>query len=289
MAAVILGWNTDGRNPWNYRDAVEQVREAGRFFVRWGVNRRRNIGPGTEVWLFLHGSSDAGSGLIGHGAVLTGICQAGHLHDPQTDGQYVGVVFDALLPLGEQIRPDVLATAVPGVRWGNAIRQPTLVPLSAEPGLRRLWRELGPAAATVNELVPGTYPVEAVSSIEVNRYERDPDARRICLAFHGTSCAACGFSFEARYGELGEGFIHVHHTVPPSLLGNGYQLDPVADLVPLCANCHDMAHRDAGTARSVTELRNIIASAGHLRGEMVAEQTLEAQENALRILNAGLD
>jgi 5-methylcytosine-specific restriction protein A len=289
VAAVILGWSAGRRNPWNYREAVEQVRETGRLFVRWDINRRRNIGPGTEVWLFLHGSSDAGSGLIGHGAVLTEILEARHLDDPESAGQYAGLVFDALLPFGEQIRPDVLAAAVPGVRWGNVIRQPTSVPLPAEPGLRRLWRELGPAAATVNELVPGTYPVEAVSSIEVNRYERDPDARRICLAFHGTSCAACGFSFEARYGQLGEGFIHVHHTVPASLLGSGYQLDPVADLVPLCANCHDMAHRGASTARSVTELRNIIASAGHLRGEMVAEETLEAQENAVRILNAGLD
>ncbi|PTT70851.1 HNH endonuclease, partial [Arthrobacter sp. HMWF013] len=144
----------------------------------------------------------------------------------------------------------------------------------------------GPGAADAACLVPGSYPREAVSRVEVNRYERDPAARRVCLAFHGTSCAACGFSFEAAYGAMGEGFVHVHHTVPASLLGRGYQLDPVADLVPLCANCHAMAHRGVSTPRTVSELRSIIGASGHVRGETLSEQALEAQADARRILEA---
>ncbi|WP_258802304.1 HNH endonuclease [Pseudarthrobacter sp. NS4] len=290
MAAVILGWNADRWDRWNYRAVVEQVLESGRFPDRWDVGPNWSIQPETEAWLLFQGTSEAGTGLIGHGVVLSETLEAEHLPDAGSGGRYAAVVFDALLPLGEQIRSDVLIEAVPGIPWVDALHRPVVsVPPSAEPGLRQLWRDLGPAAIEPTELVPGTYPLNAISSIVVNRYERDPDARRVCLAFHGTQCAACGFSFEASYGDIGEGFIHIHHTVPASLLASGYELDPVADLVPLCANCHAMAHRGVSTARTVTELRNIISGAGHLRGEMVSEQALEAQENARRIIEGHHD
>jgi 5-methylcytosine-specific restriction protein A len=133
-------------------------------------------------------------------------------------------------------------------------------------------------------VVPGTFPPHAATAIEVSRYERDADARRVCVAFHGTSCAACGFSFEAAYGDAGAGFIQVHHVVPPEMLEGAYTLDPVADLVPLCPNCHAMAHAGVASPRTVSELRTIIAAAGHLRGEVVSEQALQAQEDARRIL-----
>jgi 5-methylcytosine-specific restriction protein A len=45
-----------------------------------------------------------------------------------------------------------------------------------------------------------------------------------------------------------------------------------------------MVHRAAGPARTVSELRNIIAASGHMRGETVSERALEAQEDARRIL-----
>jgi len=111
----------------------------------------------------------------------------------------------------------------------------------------------------------------------------------VCLAFHGTACAACGFSFEASYGSVGEGFMEVHHTVPASLLDSGYTLDAVTDLVPLCSNCHAMAHRGVSAPRTVQELRGILASAGHLRGDVVSRQELEARETPRRILEARND
>lgn len=285
VAAVILGWDPDREKRWNYRAVVEQVAESGRFLDRWSVGRRRNIKAGSEAWLLLQGGGDSGRGLLGHGVVLSEAYESGNPAEPGAVGRYISVAFDALLPLGEQIRPDILVDAVPGIRWGGTVRRPVIpVPSLAEPDLRRLWRDRGPAAVDPAGLVPGTYPPEAVTRIEVNRYERNLEGRRICLAFHGTSCAACGFSFETSYGELGKGFMDVHHTVPPAMLGSGYQLDPVADLVPLCANCHAMAHRGVSTPRTVSELRNVIAASGHLAGEPVSEAALEAHEDARRIL-----
>lgn len=285
MAAVILGWNPNRWNPWDYRAVVEQVAESGQFLAHWGVGRRRNIVAGTEAWLLLQGTTDAGSGLIGHGKVVSEPRRAGAPIEPEDADHFVSVAFDSLLPLGEQVRTEELERAVPGIGWaGPGRRTVRSVPAAAEPGLRQLWRDRGPAAADPAELVPGTYPEDAVSRIIVNRYERDSDARRVCLAFHGTSCTVCDFSFEASYGEIGQGFIQVHHVVPASMLGRGYLLDPIADLVPLCANCHAMAHLGVNTPRSVSELRNIVAASSHLRGDVVSEQALEAQADARRIL-----
>jgi 5-methylcytosine-specific restriction protein A len=165
---------------------------------------------------------------------------------------------------------------------------PSLVslPPSSGPVLQRLWRQYGPTTTAPTEVVAGTCPPGAVSNVQVNRFERDPDARRACLAFHGTSCAACGFSFESAYGEAGAGATAVHHVVPPAMLGSGYQLDPIADLIPLCHNCHAVAH-GANPALTVSELRGITSSAGHLRGEVVSDPALQAQEDARRILGSG--
>ncbi|ACB84389.1 HNH endonuclease [Natranaerobius thermophilus] len=49
---------------------------------------------------------------------------------------------------------------------------------------------------------------------------------------------------EEKYGEIGEGFIHIHHIVPIKNKGGNYTLDPVRDLRPVCPNCHAMLHRE---------------------------------------------
>lgn len=45
------------------------------------------------------------------------------------------------------------------------------------------------------------------------------------------------------YGDIAEGFIHMHHLVPLSAVKEDYLLDPVNDLLPVCPNCHAMLHR----------------------------------------------
>lgn len=78
------------------------------------------------------------------------------------------------------------------------------------------------------------------------RYERDPkliaEKRKAAAATGNLACEVCGFNFKAAYGDLGEGYIEVHHTKPVHTLltGTKTQLD---DLALLCANCHRMAHR----------------------------------------------
>lgn len=78
------------------------------------------------------------------------------------------------------------------------------------------------------------------------RYERDPklvaEKRRAAAAAGKLACEVCGFEFEKAYGELGTGYVEVHHTKPVYTLQPGTKVK-LADLALLCANCHRMAHR----------------------------------------------
>ena len=83
----------------------------------------------------------------------------------------------------------------------------------------------------------------SVTTVKVNRYERNQDARKKCIEIHGCQCKICGFDFEKTYGEAGKGLIHVHHVVPISSIKEEYQIDYEKDLIPVCPNCHAMIHR----------------------------------------------
>lgn len=83
----------------------------------------------------------------------------------------------------------------------------------------------------------------ALKTAYINSYERNPIARKKCIEHFGLDCIICGFNFENKYGKLGSGFIHVHHVVPISSIGEAYQVDPIRDLVPVCPNCHAMLHK----------------------------------------------
>jgi hypothetical protein len=95
--------------------------------------------------------------------------------------------------------------------------------------------------------------------IEVNAYERNNEARNKCLAQFGYSCSVCDFNFADKFGQIGVNFIHVHHLIPISSLKKSYHVDPVADLRPVCPNCHAMLHR-ANPPFSIDELKKIMRS-----------------------------
>lgn len=98
----------------------------------------------------------------------------------------------------------------------------------------------------------------ARTELRLSRPERDFSLREDCLNHYGYSCLSCGFNFEEKYGAIGYGFIHVHHLKP---LAEGERtVDPINDLVPLCPNCHSMAHRRTPPF-TIGELREKLAKA----------------------------
>ncbi len=95
-----------------------------------------------------------------------------------------------------------------------------------------------PSISDETEFIEGT-----LRRVINNVYERNPQARQVCLDLYGYKCVICKFSFEETYGEIGRGFIHVHHLVPISSQNGEYIVNPKTDLRPVCPNCHAMLHR----------------------------------------------
>lgn len=98
--------------------------------------------------------------------------------------------------------------------------------------------------------------------ILVNQFERSQEARNACIAYYGNTCQVCKLSFSDKYGELGAGFIHVHHLVPIASIGTEYSVDPISDLIPVCPNCHAMLHR-RDPPLEIDELRRLLQDSKH--------------------------
>lgn len=91
------------------------------------------------------------------------------------------------------------------------------------------------------------------------RYERKPKLRKEALKIHGYTCVACNFNFEEKYGKHGKNYIEIHHVKPLSENDSEKMIDPKKDLVPVCANCHRMIHREKYNTLSIDALKKIIS------------------------------
>ncbi|MBA3449529.1 MAG: restriction endonuclease [Pseudaminobacter sp.] len=92
------------------------------------------------------------------------------------------------------------------------------------------------------------------------RIERNRRLRAKALALHGSACFACNVELSEIYGEVAQGYIHIHHLRPVAALTGPTLVDPRTDLAPLCPNCHAIAHL-GGAFRSIPELRELITAA----------------------------
>ncbi|MCD8236663.1 MAG: HNH endonuclease [Prevotellaceae bacterium] len=107
-----------------------------------------------------------------------------------------------------------------------------------------------------NKIYTEEYYEGSLQQALVNRYERNPIARKKCIEKYGCICQVCEMDFGKVYGELGNGFIHVHHIVPISARkGEQHRIDPENNLVPVCPNCHAMLHKGK---LSIEKLRKIL-------------------------------
>lgn len=190
-----------------------------------------------------------------------GLATAKRMLLPRNAGQRKGL--DALL---EANRPELTVEAI--------VLQKKFQPLFTAVELAAARERLGEYGKTIaaiaaerenifpDELAPGLkYTEGAKKQIRVNAYERNPKARKACLEHYGCICAVCNFDFSKKYGEFAKGFIHVHHLKPLALTNGQYKLDPVADLMPVCPNCHAMLHFSK-TVLTIDELRAKMSDAG---------------------------
>ena len=107
------------------------------------------------------------------------------------------------------------------------------------------------------EIDDGIWSEGTIRTVQVNAFERNPEARQRCIEAHGTTCSVCSFSFGDVYGDFARDFIHVHHLNPLATQRTEHNVDPVRDLRPVCPNCHAVIHMRNGCL-SIEEAKSMI-------------------------------
>lgn len=257
VASFLLTWNPE-RWPWDERSLrrdVESTAAGRRVKGRWSVGGRRGgISPGDRAYLLRQQSE---RGLVASGVFASDVFWDRHWDGSGRQTTYAAVEWDVVVEADDRLPVEVLKARVAEVSWDRLQGSGVRVPARAEHLLGKLWVEhvSGMLFRSPEELETGHNYIEGgVTRVAVNRYERDRAARQACIHHWGTACAVCGFDFEATYGKLGRGFVHVHHLTELSTVGPGYKLDPVTELRPVCPNCHAMLHRSA-PALTIGQLR----------------------------------
>lgn len=94
---------------------------------------------------------------------------------------------------------------------------------------------------------------------EINRLSRNPALARKAKTLHRYTCMVCKFNYAEFYGDIGKEFIECHHVEPISGRAGEGEITRIDQLAVLCANCHRMAHYRAPEARTIEELKAIVA------------------------------
>ena len=249
-------------------DAEVAATAAGRSISgRWSTgNRNSGIAPGDGVVLFRQISD---RGIVARGVATSAVFEAPHW-DPDREpaaANYVNVSWSTVVDARDRLAVDELARIAPNTTWDAILSSGIEL---REPDASAVWRAFGLIASAAEEsrtpeeievdgAPPGEITEGALTRTLVNRYERSPQGRRACIDHYGCTCYVCDLDFESVYGEIGRDFIHVHHLVPLAQIKANYVLDPVADLRPVCPNCHAMLHRGVKTPRDPEELRRAVS------------------------------
>ncbi|MCP5096163.1 MAG: HNH endonuclease [Chloroflexi bacterium] len=262
MATFLFAWNP---NKWkwdNLDKALDQVEATGYTLEMWSCRAYKSIGPGDRAFLVRLGVEP--KGIMGAGYVLTTPFLAPHWSGDSKLVHRVDIEFDTLLnPSSNQLLP-LGSLKKPPLDSQTWTPQSSGISISDEVAseLEGIWffhiESLGfsqvniPTASAMRPHYEG-----ASTRVSTTRYERNPHARRLCIQHYGLDCSVCGIDFNTVYGELGAGFIHVHHLEPISQNKNYKAVDPIRDLRPVCPNCHAMLHRKSPPL-SIESLRELL-------------------------------
>jgi len=261
MSVFLLTWNPRlwkiAESDWS--DQIQKISAGQTYEEPWSIGSRTSgVHPGDTVLLVRVAKE--------RGIVASGVAVSVAYKDLHWDAKrakkndlanYVTVEWDVQVEISNRLPVEVLLSEFPEGPWNNLAGSGVRVKDEISNELLALWfNHVG--------VHPEVYPDETPTYVEggskpvlVNRYERNPSARRACLDAFGAICAVCGFNGGDAYGELGEGLIHVHHKIEIAEVGKEYEVDPINDLIPVCPNCHAMIHRRR-PAFSIEEVRKMV-------------------------------
>jgi 5-methylcytosine-specific restriction enzyme A len=274
MATYILTWNPEKTHfdEEEYYDIVERTREgelvgeAGGGQYRWSCGNRKTIEAGDRLFFLRQGVD---RGMVGAAYAAADAYIDAHWDESKTEKEanYVDLEYETLLPVSFRLPIENLLGVDLGINWRYLIASGTQVSVDFEGELESLWADhldrIGWQGRS-QYIEPGEVPNAkklfegATRRVTVNSYERNRDARKKCIDYYGAKCEVCGFDFGKVYGEIGQGFIHVHHLLDLAAIGKQYEVDPIKDMRPVCPNCHTILHT-LTPAMSIEKLKDILS------------------------------
>jgi 5-methylcytosine-specific restriction enzyme A len=268
MQTYLFAWNPE-RWQWDKLDEqIERVGLNGQADDEWSTGNTKSLPAGSRFFLIRLGTEP--KGIIGSGLTLTSPQPGPHWDVNQHAGAealYADIMFDFLsrdvLVTWEELQQPPFSAFHWGIRASGV-----KVPESLAEALEAIWekRTSGNTPLSPVEIVSVTaLPEGARRRVTVNAYERNPAARAACIAHHGPRCKVCDTDLGERFGPIASGFVHVHHLVPISTVGNVYRVDPLKDLVPVCPTCHSVLHLRVPPL-SVSEARDLLKTHSSVKG-----------------------
>ncbi len=270
MATYLLIWNPKFYKWDGLEEDIRDLERSGVLQGDWSTGRRKNIQKGDRLFLIRLGKEPRG--IVASGMAVSGVFEDATWDEerPQKIARYVPLHFDTILnaDVGDVLALEALKIhpILGQHRWEQQISG-THIPEPVAIELELVWEQYlthskKPHKVFTLDALPEEvddtqrYREGTIRQITVNAYERNPHARRACIAKHGWNCAICRCNFQKMYGEIGKDFIHVHHLQPLSEVNETYEVDPEDDLLPVCPNCHAMIHRKKPpyTAEEIQEI-----------------------------------
>lgn len=257
MTAYLLTWKP-AKWPWeDIQDTISKLDELGFWDGRWSCGITKKINIGDRVFLMRQGQDKPG--IIGSGWATSTYYEDDHWDENANSdfALYVNIRLDILLDAENEdifprskLRKGILADG-PWDTQNSGVTIPDKIASKLESewakflASKRITQHSFKAEGVPGEIADedeNEYYEGSVQQVRVNRYERNTKARKACINHYGLNCSVCSFNFEKSYGEIGVGYIHVHHLTSLSEVGKEYKLDPIKDLRPVCPNCHAMIH-----------------------------------------------
>lgn len=229
--------------------------------IYWSVTRpkyQKDIAIGDEVYIWrAKGSHDAVSGIVAFG-VVNEECNPLNFNDDllskpfsETSDVKAGVAIkevrlspqEGMLTSEDLLKDPVLSTMrILTARVGSNF----LLSDIQSQLIKNYWDGLNlKIIEQDDDFLPST---EGQIQLRLHKVrERDPKLRKKAIEFFTRKngrifCEVCKFSFEEKYGDLGKGFIEVHHLKPISKYKDD-EKTYMENLKLVCSNCHSMIHK----------------------------------------------
>lgn len=244
----LLIWNPK-RYFWeDFYDDWEAFHLGFKSSFNWSCGNSQRIHIGDRVYLMRLGLEP--KGIFASGIVISEPYQDDNWNDlsERDTALYIDIEFDRMLnpDLQPLLDPKTVSNDFNWFPQRSGVTIPSEIAVDLELAWKNLIANQGIEASSPSTLeFPNNqnFKEGTKTKVFVNRYERNPDARRKCIEHYGPICNVCGFDFELIYGEIGFDYIHVHHLIPLAGQEEEYSVNPIDDLRPVCPNCHAMLHR----------------------------------------------